>query len=49
MTEWMKKGNIYSEKLKSLPEISYRMEYYNIQKDEHTNNYYLDMKVVVNL
>jgi hypothetical protein len=25
MTEWMKKGNIYGEKLKSLPEISYRM------------------------
>ena len=25
------------------------MEYYNIQKDVDTGNYYLDMKVVINL
>lgn len=48
MAEWMKKGNLYGKKLKELPEISYRLEYYNIERLED-GNYNLDFKVVFNL
>lgn len=47
-TEWMKKGNLFGKKLKELPEISYRIEYYNIELQED-GNYSLDLKVVLGL
>lgn len=48
INEWMKKGNLYGKKLKQLPEIAYRVEYYNIERLAD-GNLSLDFKVVFEL